>query len=216
VPDRESIFNKTRDFIIGDRVKKIVGLHQYIFDSDGLANNAIQFENLTGLVFSPQYKDLGIRTSKSFKKGPSVEIHSLRIHNRTGPDGNLQNQIIMTLMQQCKVAVTQDDDGINVFSKFRYGNKIDEAGESMIFRGGCTLIFDLDDLTLQHAIRKPIFETKRLSNNVNRKLKLNEKRLQMQYRCLKGDLAEKMGFVAEMHDPSEPFAFIHQAKTPIV
>ncbi len=216
VPDRESIFNETRDFIIGDKAKDIVGLHEYIFNSDGAAVNAIQFENITGLVFSDQYKDFGIRTSKTFKKGPSIEIHSLRIHNRTGPNGNLQNQIIMTLMQQCKVAVTKDQNGDPVFSKFRYGNKTDEAGEKMIFRGGCTLIFDLDDLTLRHAIRKPIFDMRRLSNNKNRKLKFNEKRMLMQYRCQNGDLADKMAFVAGMHDPSEPFAFIHRKNTPIL
>lgn len=216
VPDRESIFNETRDFIIGDKTKDIVGLHDYIFNSDGAAANAIQFENITGLVFSEQYKDFGIRTSKTFKKGPSIEIHSLRIHNRTGPNGNLQNQIIMTLMQQCKVAVTRDQNGDEVFSKFRYGNTTDKAGESMIFRGGCTLIFDLDDLTLRHAIRKPIFDMRRLSNNKNRKLKFNEKRMLMQYRCQNGDLADKMAFVGEMHDPSEPFAFIHRKNSPIL
>ena len=216
VPDRESIFNETRDFIIGDRSKNITGLHDYIFNSDGASTNAIQFENLTGLVFSDQYKDFGIRTSKTFKKGPSIEIHSLRIHNRTGPNGNLQNQIIMTLMQQCKVAVTRDQNGVEVFSKFRYGNKTDQAGESMIFRGGCTLIFDLDDLTLRHAIRKPIFDMRHLSNNKNRKLKFNEKRMLMQYRCQNGDLADKMAFAGEMHDPSEPFAFIHRKNSPIL
>jgi hypothetical protein len=216
VPDRKDIFDATRDFIIGDKAKDIVGLHDYIFNSEGAAANAILFENLTGLVFSEQYKDFGIRPSKTYKKSPSIQIHSLRIHNRTGPDGNLQNQIIMTLMQQCKVAVTRDQNGDEVFSKFRYGNKTDEAGESMIFRGGCTLIFDLDDLTLRHAIRKPIFDMRHLSNNKNRKLKYNEKRMLMQYRCQNGDLTDKLGFAAGMHDPSEPFAFIHRKNTPIL
>lgn len=215
-PSREQIFNETRDFIIGDRRKGIIGLHDYIFDANGVVENFVQFENLTGLIFSPQYKDFGIQTSKTFKKGPSIEIHSLRIHNRTGPDGNLQNQIIMSLMQKCKVAVTKDSNGEPVFSKFRYGNKTDAAGESMTFRGGCTLIFDLDDLTLRHAIRKPLFDMKHFGKSKNRKLKFNEKRLLMQYRCQSGDLAEKMAFVGEMHDPSEPFAFIHRKNSPIL
>ena len=217
VPDRESIFNETRDFIIGNRQKKLIGLHKYIFNTNGTAENAVQFENITGLVFSDNYKDLGIRTSKTFRKGPSIEIHSLRIHNRTGPDGNLQNQIIMTMMQQCKVAVSEPDaDGNVAFSKFRYGNKTDEAGDSMIFRGGCTLIFDLDDLTLQHAIRKPIFDMKHLGRTASRKLKFNINRLKMQHRCTHGDLVEKMGFAAEMNDPTEPFAFIHRNHTSIL
>ncbi len=214
--DRAKIFEETQSFIRGDKAKGIEGLHSYIFSTNGGVTNATQFENLTGLVFSAQYKDFGIRTSKTYKKGPSVEIHSLRIHNRTGPDGNVQNQIIMTLAQQCKVAVTEDRNGKKVFTKFRYGNKTDEAGESLTFRGGCTLIFDLDDLTLRHAIRKPLFDMKHLGQSKQRKLKLNEKRLQMQYRCQSGDLVEKMGFAPLIQDKTEPFAFIHQAKTPIL
>ncbi len=210
--NREDIFNETRDFIRGNPRLGIKGLHSYMFDEQGAAIDPITFENITGLVFSEQYKDFGIRTSNSTRKGPSVEIHSLRLHNRIGPDGNVLNQIIMTLSQRCKLAV-EEKDGVPSFRKFRYGNKSDMAGESMIFRGGCTLIFDLDNLTLRHAIRKPIFDTYRLTNKANRKLKFNESRLKMQWRCMLGDLVEDIGFA---HDKPEPLAFIHQAKTPVI
>jgi hypothetical protein len=215
-PDRETTFNLTRDYIVGNFRKGIKGLYASIFGSDGIAENAVQFENLTGLVFSAQYKDLGISTSRTFKKGPSVEIHSLRIHNRTGPDGNLLNQIIMTLMQRCKVAVKEDKDGNRIYSKFRYGNKADEAGEHLILRGGCTLIFDMDDLSLLHAIRKPVFNMKNLPNTETRTLSLNTKRLDMQYRCRYGDLVDKIGFAATSEDQFEPFAAIHHQTSPIL
>ena len=210
--NREDIFNETRDFIRGNRALGIKGLHGYLFDEQGVAVDPVTFENITGLVFSEQYKEFGIRTSGSAKKGPSVEIHSLRLHNRIGPDGNVLNQIIMTLSQRCKVAVDLKG-GEPKFRKFRYGSKTDEAGQSMTFRGGCTLIFDLDNLTLRHAIRKPLFDTDRLTNRADRKLKYNEGRLKMQWRCMLGDLVEDIGFA---HDKPEPLAFIHQAKTPIL
>jgi hypothetical protein len=207
-PNRETIFNETRDFIIGSKDKNIIGLHEAIFGDDGVAKDAVLFENLTGLVFSDQYKDLGIRTSKKFRKGPSVEIHSLRIHNRTGPDGNLQNQIILTMMQQCKVAVTYDDRGKREFVKFR-NIQAHENGEHMIFRAGVTLIFDLNDLTLVHAIRKPLFNMKKAGHSKTRKLTYDTKRLEMQYRSQYGDLVDMIGFAAQTDDLYEPFAGIH-------
>jgi hypothetical protein len=80
------------------------------------------------------------------------------------------------------------------------------------FCGGCTLIFDLNDLSLKHVISKPIFDVNGARGGQSRKLKLNTKRLTIQYRSLYGDLADKMGF-APLHPGSpEPFAFIHKVK----
>jgi hypothetical protein len=211
--DRRQIFDETKKFITGSREKNIPGFHSYLFKNSG-SGSAAAFEDITGLVLSPKFKDFGIRPSQAHGPDvPAIEIQSLRILNKTGPGGSLQNQIIMSLVQSCKVAVTEDAKGKRQFKKFRYGNRQDEAGESMIFRGGCTLIFDLDDLTLRHSIRKPIFNP--CEPGSRRKLEYNKKRLEMQYRCLQGDLVDKIGFAA--HRPhNEPFAFIHQAKNPII
>jgi hypothetical protein len=215
--DRAKIYEETQAFIRGDKEKGIDGLHSYIFGEKGVVSNATQFEKLTGLVFSAGYKEFGISSSRAYGNNvPSIEIHSLRINNRIGPDGNAQNQITMTLMQRCKVAVTEDENGKKIFKRFRPKNKTDENGEFLTFRGGCTLIFDLDDLSLRHAIRKPIFDMKHQGSDKNRKLKYNEKRLQMQYRCEYGDLYSKIGFASAAHDKSEPFASLHQAKTPLL
>ena len=211
---RRDIFDETLAFIRGDVKSGKIGLHSYIFNNKGFASSAKQFENITGLVFSDEYKDFGVQTSKTYRKGPSVEIHSLRIHNRTGPNGTVQNQIIMTLAQRCKVAVTENEKGKKLFEPFR-NTKAHKEGESMLFRGGCTLIFDLDDLTLKHAITKPIFDMKHAKRGGKKRLKYNEMRLEMQYRCQSGDLADKMGFASPIYT-SEPFAIIHQANTPIL
>lgn len=212
---REEIFNETQSFISGD--KDTPGFHSYLFTKAGVARNAHNFENCTGLVISSQYKDFGIRTSKNYNKKniPSIAISSLRLLNKMGPDGAQQNHIVMTLVQSCKVAVTENETGEKIFKKFRYGNKTDMEGDQLTFRGGCTLIFDLDELKLRHAIRKPIFDPCAPGNR--RKLQYNTKRLNMQYKCMLGDLVEKIGFAPpNSNNAQEPFAFLHQAKTPVI
>jgi hypothetical protein len=208
---RKRIFEMTKDFIRGDEKKNIKGLHYYLFNENPTVQDAIHFENLTGLVFTDSYKQLGIRTSKTYGRGPSIEIHSLRINNRTGPDGNLQNQIILTLTQRCKVSVKEDDKSGNLsFVPYRQSHK--NNLNSFSFSGGCTLVFDLNEMSLKHVISKPIFDRRSSRGITKRKLELNQQRLKMQYRCLFGDLIDKMGFAPVFSDTPEPFALIHKAK----
>jgi hypothetical protein len=216
--DRKKIFEDTTEFIRGNEKKGFKGLYFYLFNEKGVARNAKLFEDITGLVFSEQYKDLGIATSKSKGVGPSVEIHSLRLNNRVGPNGNMQNQIILTLCQRARIAVLDnDEDGKDdndnevSFEAFR-NTKTHKNADKLIFRGGCTLIFDLNELTLKQVIRKPIFTCPA----GERKLELNTERLKMQYRSMLGDLVEKIGFAGPGNDPMEPFASIHQSHNAIL
>ncbi len=213
--DRREIHNETSDFIKGDRVKGIKGFYEYLFDNKGFARNVTGFENITGLVFSSQFKDFGIGESRMVAGRPSIELHSLRLHNRIGPDGNVLNQIIMTLAQRCRIAVKEGNGHDTVFQRYK-GNKADREGDSFTFRGGCTLIFDLNDLKLKHAIRKPIFDPCKLSSSPKRKLKYNQQRLKMQYRCMVGDLVEKIGFASNDFNSTEPFAALHQAQNSLI
>ncbi|HEX6915993.1 MAG TPA: hypothetical protein VF145_12175, partial [Chitinophagaceae bacterium] len=209
--NRREIFEETQKFISGNA--EVPGFHRLLFDKLS-AGNAAAFENITGLVLSQQFKEFGIRASRTYGKDvPAIEIQSIRILNKTGPAGNLQNQIIMSLVQSCPVAVSENRNGKKTFTRYRYSNRQDAAGESMTFRGGCTLIFDLDDLTLRHAVRKPIFDPCR--PNSRSRLRFNEQRLNMQYRCEYGDLLDKMGFAARK-ESDEAFAFIHQPNTAVI
>lgn len=211
--NRETIFNETSYFIKGDPEKGIKGFHERFFTEKSLVSDPVNFENITGLVFSKQYSGLGIGHSSYLTKTPSVEIHSLRIHNRIGPDGNLQNQIIMTLAQRTKVMAKKNDKDDKIdFIPLKPGSKTTDEDETMIFRGGCTLIFDLNDLKLKHAISKSIFDPAGARGGSKRKLKLNQGRLNMQYKCYYGDLLDKMGFAPGHQNVSEPLAFIHQSK----
>jgi hypothetical protein len=208
--DRKKIFTTTSDFIRGNKEKGIKGFHEYLFGPGGLMSRPVIAEQLTGLVFSPQYTELGIGTSKSYRKGPSIEIHSLRLNNRIGPDGSTLNQIVMTLCQRCRVLPVKDKSGNLSFHPVPASKKSDDP-DIFTFRGGCTLIFDLNDLSLKHIIRKPIFNQPS-PHTKGRKLTLNTARLNMQYNCTSGDLAEQMGITTNPPKGSEFFARLHKSK----
>jgi hypothetical protein len=209
--DRKKIFDKTMLFIRGDKAKGIKGLHEYLFGDKNDLMNPVIAEDLTGLVFSPQYAALGIGTSQVYKKGPAIEIHSIKLNNRVGPDGNTLNQIILNLCQRCRVIPKKNKNGEMEFIPLP-AKKETKDPQVFTFRGGCTLIFDLNDLSLKHAIRKPMFNPTN-QHTANRKLTLNTQRLKMQYNAMFGDLAEQMGFAAAPPKGTEPFALIHKTKT---
>lgn len=60
---------------------------------------------------------------------PGFEVHSLNRAQRVGPDYNVLNQVIMTVMQRCQVKLTD--------------------GQLYEYRGGCTLIIDIDLKTVR-------------------------------------------------------------------
>ncbi len=214
--NRKDIFEDTRKFISFKEAvvdgQKVTGLHEYIFrEAIQKKENNFLFEKLTGLVFSDKYTDLKIR--KSTKGGPALEIHDIRLNNRVSPNGHVQNQAIITLGQRCGVKAEHDEEQdeykISVFEL--NGRKENEPG-CFIFRGGCTLIFDLNTLALKHVISKPIIDFSQLSAR-NRKYSINSKRAIMQFRSTFGDYAELTGLKG-LRNMVEPFAHIHKHKLP--
>lgn len=212
--DRKVIFEDTKKFISYTEAiidgQKIRGLHDFIFkEAINKKENNFLFEKLTGLIFSDKYTDLKIR--KSAKGGPAIEIHDIRLNNRVSPNGNVQNQAIITLGQRCGVKVEHDEETddyeLSLFDLNR--GKENEEG-CFIFRGGCTLIFDLNTLELKHVISKPIIDMDKLSPR-NKKYTVNKKRAIMQYRSTFGDYAELTGLTG-LRDTIEPFAHIHKHK----
>ncbi|HEX6431361.1 MAG TPA: hypothetical protein VF008_26905, partial [Niastella sp.] len=209
--DREEIFEATVEAITGKRRGKPdkEGILNFLFDDKGKAFDAANLERITGLVFSDDYQSLGIPTSKSRKVGPSVEVHSLRIHHRIAQDGTLQNQIILTLCQRASVYIMETNGEVD-FVPYSKNSILNNAGKTMIFRGGCTLIFHLNNLCLHFAIRKPIFE--RVEGGQRR---LHSGRLHMQYKCMYGELSEKIG-LKEHEAHGEIFSFMHQSNHDIL
>jgi hypothetical protein len=93
------------------------------------------FESLSGLSLQPEPGPRGKLMD------PPFEVHSFRAAQRVGPNGQMLNQAIIGITQRRMVKV----EG---FPEFK-------------FRGGCTLILDLNDLSLRYCIKKGIKDTRR-------------------------------------------------------
>ena len=216
--NRETIFQNTRSFITGDKrgselknYKENVGFHRFLIDM--IEIDELHFEKQMGLVFSDHYTDLHIKPSPTYRYAPSVEIHDIRLNNRVGPDGNIQNQVIIMLAQQCRVKVEYDENISDyVVNAIRNTPNKKADDDSFIFRGGCTLVFDLNDKDhpLKHVIRKPIIEMD-LLNQRKPAYRPNRSRAIMQYRCQFGDYADITGIRA-MLQQAELLSHIHQPK----
>jgi hypothetical protein len=135
-----------------------------------------RFERLTGLVLSPhrnREKNLdNLEISDDFYK---FEVHSLRGARRGGPPGKFVNQQIISITQT---------------RHFKENN--------FKFRGGCTLILDLEDLTLRYVVGgKRIDDQARLQRHIDYQSNLDRQSLQATYfgKSKKG----------------EPFAFLHRS-----
>jgi hypothetical protein len=225
VTDREEIFNLNRDYIAGrynngDRSdggkqktngkKKekipdnILGLHRRLYQK---FQKCEQFEVATGLSFNQGvHQKLGISTSEAYRtQSPSFEVHSLHFASRVGPNGNQTNQVIVTLIQRALIEIKKD----------RSGNDIAVASNAkgaFELAGGCTLIFDLDTLSLKYAISKSLLDQEALRDkneyriNLARAMQIQQHQFGNKF----GANAYKAYFaLAGGKSIGEPFAFLH-------
>jgi len=98
----------------------------------------LEFGKLCGLVLDPAQMPPGMETGAG--GFPKFQI-SFRTALRARPDGAMLNHVILTLTQRRRID---------------FGD-----GTGYWFRGGATLILDLDSLELRHVIRRPITDEAR-------------------------------------------------------
>lgn len=140
VPDRRHFFGD-REETFNEMARYRAMLHEFIRTHlDDLPG----FERLTGLSLLPNTQIPDLRAGDD---GKSIfEVHSLYPAQRVGPDGNLLNQFIITITQTRMVPLDPNEMG----------------SATVPFRGGCTLILDLDTQQLRYRIPKPIDDPTRL------------------------------------------------------
>lgn len=80
---------------------------------------------------------------------PVFEVHSVRPAQRIGPDGDSVNQVIVVITQKRTVPLDPKRDK--------------GPDNELAFRGGVTLIFNLETFELQYAIGKHIDDQRRLT-----------------------------------------------------
>jgi hypothetical protein len=168
--DREQIFNQTQRFIDGHREDRYSGLHDLI-DKLIAGGASAKFQKITGLMFPKDRKTCekqGIEWGYLSDKLASYAVGNIALARRSAPDGRILNHVIVTLAQKRGVTFIKDDGEKWRIHKTKWfvprddGTVPGNPGECMTFRGGCTLIFDLDDLTLLYAISKPLDDEKRM------------------------------------------------------
>ncbi len=204
---RSEIFDINKRYIAGqysEDADKIYGLHRRLLKK---FDNSIDFEKLTGLMFSQGANALGIDQSDAYGNAggdwPSIFVQSLHLASRVGPSGKQVNQIIITLVQRAEVSVKKNNNGYQVVPG--------KAAGSFNVSGGCTLIFDLDSLELKYAISKPLLNVDQLGKGLHI---LDEGRCLALFRHQKGMRAIQSQFQAYFglgpeNSLNEPFNFLH-------
>lgn len=169
--EREEIFQMTKD------VQRI--LHELI--KEKILKKTIRlesFEELTKLVLSTRNNpDVeGLRRDLNDDRFYRFEIESLRGARRVGPNGKIINQIIFSISQTREVV--QEDETV------------------VKFRGGCTLILDLENLRLRYVVSKPINDGQRLNRH-------------RQYLQMSSGQSLRATYFGSNAD-AEPFALLHR------
>ncbi|MFZ2163105.1 MAG: hypothetical protein WAW02_12880 [Sideroxyarcus sp.] len=137
IRDRKVLFDKLREArrFTHDYLKEVMS-------NSSDAPHRPEFDRVTGLNLWPA-DDPDDNEPRSF------EVHALRPALRVSPTGTIMKQLILTLTQRRRVAVDPDNRDRGTFE----------------FRGGATLIFDLEGNTpsLRYAITRPIDSKERLA-----------------------------------------------------
>ncbi len=177
-------FGFTRDRrMIFDKTEKIsMRLNRWI-RSEGY-RDLDEFSKMAGIRFDFELD--GMRRSKDGSELPAFQIHSLRPARRVGPDGKTLNQLVMSIVQTRELAIPDANTGKN-------------SKRTLKFRGGSTLILDLDTMTLQYAITKKIDDEARLRRFLDYRGELE----------IEGSL--RATYFTGLEDMREPFAILHRS-----
>ena len=197
--NRDEIYEETRKFIRGK-----TGLHALIESGVASGEDGKHFSSLTGLMFLNDHaasENLGLEFRYLTVNLASYAISNVWLANRVTPDGNIVNHVVVTLAQKRGVRFHVDGESVIVDGKSYFvpdKTPVEKRGENhIIFRGGCTLIFDLDNLRLRYAVKKDIDDQERMVR-------------QFRYEHgLLGDDAQTYFDSQTMNALAGPFAFMH-------
>jgi hypothetical protein len=201
-------FNRTEAWAIAEQNR--LKVHGWIMTAEKPEDDAA-WQAACGVLFRMQLMPDDDRLTVSHwpKHGsflaqswPKVEVHSVRATRRTGPDGQDLRQLI--------IEITQRRRGFyDPSTQVEQDKKADDpAHPDFVFRGGATLIFDLQEAagyrrsgSLRYVIRKRISD---------------ETRLRRQAEFLKQHRFGGFGITYSSSDldyygePREPFALVHR------
>ncbi|MBY5585064.1 hypothetical protein HFO52_31585 [Rhizobium leguminosarum] len=170
--------------------RRCADLYDWLWDNANISHDAIRSMGLWLREDAP--KTIRRRNAEEgARTRPAVEVHSVRVANRVGPDGDQERQLIIEITQERRGFRTAEAQKL-VEEKGR----VKRITADFVFRGGATLIVDLRTRQVRYCIAKDIASTERL-------------RAQRDFQF--GGNSEALGatyFAAA--DRSEPFAFVHR------
>lgn len=197
--DRGTIHKITKEFIKGGKLAKL-GLHKRINIKFLQSKAGDRFADLTGLLFTQKMQNCikqGFDFS-NYSKTASYEIENLWLANRITPNDKIVNHVIITLVQKRGVNAYIDTNGEFKIKNFYQPAKGKLNNDGFIFRGGCTLIFDLDTMKLKYVIKKDINDEKRM-----------EQQFKYSKGMFEGEEASTYFDDKTLAGLSGPFAFMH-------
>jgi hypothetical protein len=211
--NRQSINEITRYFISklsSYELDGLPGLHEYI--GHHFATSP-EFAGLTGLAFIPNPERVGVH-QVTYGPGPSFQVINLRLVSRVGPDGLQINHVVFYLVQRSGICL-QEGKVIGCYNLQEKDTADAPATERMQFRGGCTLILDLDTLSLKYVVSKPLLNLEAWLQSNGERAEVDAARAERQYRFMREGQhrhhnAYNQYFGEHVEQMGEPFAFLHQ------
>ena len=131
------------------------------------------------------------RGTKTPRRHPNVEVHSVRTTRRAGPDGQDVRQLVIEVTQRRRGFFDLGEQALE--ETYR---KV-PAPPDFTFRGGATLIFDMFTRELRYAVRKRITGDRRLKT-------------QREFLLARAAGTLGMAYSGAGEPAKEPFAMVHR------
>ncbi|CAN5677199.1 hypothetical protein BH20ACI4_BH20ACI4_24880 [soil metagenome] len=213
---KKEMSEREKIYVLTEAAKSALAEVLIEYKKFGNPNEIPEFEKTTGLYLLKTHKnENAVRGLKSAPgEDPNAprkytfEVHSLRAARRVGPDGNSLDQVIISITQKRTLPIDKNMD----LEEFESLSKDEKKNVPQFkFRGGCTLILDLQDLKLRYVIPKTIGD--KLDKN-HKYAGPNERlKRQREFRFSSGGTAKSLRATyfgkAGGSDTEEPFALLH-------
>ncbi|MET4108621.1 hypothetical protein ABIB60_003995 [Hymenobacter sp. UYP22] len=214
--DRAKIDAFTRNFIgklRKEETGETEGIHQYI--SEQFATSK-EFTSFTGIAFVlADSLHAAVVHQTTYSSRPSFQVQNLRLVSRSGPDGLQINHVVFCLVQRSGVVFREGKVVGHYNLKEGIRTNPGDTEQRMEFRGGCTLILDLDTLSLKYVVNRPLLNMQVWEQSGGEIAVLDTTRAERQYRYTRQGQhhhhnAYTQYFGQQVQHLSEPFAFLHQ------
>ncbi len=177
-PERGRVF-ASREDMFNELDKYRQSLHNFVVDHTG---EIAALDELTGLAISPERQRQFPDLVTGHDQGRLFDVPSVFPAQRVSVDGDVLNQFILTYTQTRRVPL----------------DPAKPDGSQVYFRGGCTLILDLDTYELRYRVVKDIDDDELLE-------------AQRQYMRESSDGSLRAVYFDPFHNKAyQPFALLHR------